>query len=126
MRTPDLVFHRVGVAGRYSNRPELLQQLRKAVAIMSDGGQYGGTGAEVGPESVIRSRRLRDRFSSEDLQAMIDLYTSGTTAKQVAETFHVSLSSVKRLLHQHGVRRYDPTTTGGSNLVTGSSPLGWG
>jgi hypothetical protein len=36
---------------------------------------------------------------------MIDLYRSGTTAKQVAEKFGVSLRSVKRLLRQRGVRR---------------------
>ena len=63
--------------------------------------------AEVGSttECVIRSRRLRDHFPPEDLQAMIDLYRSGVTARQVAETLGVSLRSVKRLLHQHGVRR---------------------
>lgn len=48
---------------------------------------------------------LRDRFSAQDLHTTIDLYKSGTTAKQVAEKFSVSLSSLKRLLHQHGVRR---------------------
>ena len=36
---------------------------------------------------------------------MIDLYKSGTTAKQVAEKFGVSVRSVTRLLHQYGVRR---------------------
>ena len=72
---------------------------------MSDGGQDGGAGAEVAPARVIRSRRLRDRFSLEDLQMMIDLYRSGAAAKQVAEKFGVSLRSIKRLLHQHGVRR---------------------
>jgi len=36
---------------------------------------------------------------------MIDLFQSGTTAKQVAEKFGVSLRSLKRLLHKHGVRR---------------------
>ncbi|MGH3696485.1 MAG: helix-turn-helix domain-containing protein [Pseudonocardiaceae bacterium] len=56
-------------------------------------------------EDVVRSRRLRDRFSPQDLQAMIDLYCSGTAAKQVAEKFGVSPRSVKRLLHRHGVRR---------------------
>jgi len=35
---------------------------------------------------------------------MIDLYRSGTTAKQVAQKFCVSLRSLKRLLHQHGAR----------------------
>jgi transposase-like protein len=73
--------------------------------ILSDGGQDDGVGGEVTVECVVRSRRLCDRFSSEDLQAMIDLYRSGSTAKQVAEKFSVSLRSVKRLLHRNGVRR---------------------
>jgi transposase len=29
----------------------------------------------------------------------------GATAKQVAEKFGISLRSIKRLFHQHGVRR---------------------
>ncbi|MDQ3764762.1 MAG: hypothetical protein M3460_25510 [Actinomycetota bacterium] len=38
---------------------------------------------------------------------MINLYRWGTTtARQVAEKYGVSLRSVKRLLHQHGVRRH--------------------
>jgi transposase len=36
---------------------------------------------------------------------MIDLYRSGTTAREVAEKYGVSLRSIKRLLRQHGVRR---------------------
>jgi transposase-like protein len=72
---------------------------------MVDRGQGDDTGVEVTTESVLRSRRLRDRFSPDDLLAMIDLYRSGTTAKRVAEKYGVSLRSVKRLLHQHGVRR---------------------
>jgi hypothetical protein len=93
------------VAGHYSNRPDLLEQLRKVAAILSNGGQDDGTGTEVASERVVRSRRLRDRFSLDNLQAMIDLYRSGTTARQVVEKFGVSLRSVKRLLRQHGVRR---------------------
>jgi hypothetical protein len=95
----------VGVLRHYSNRPDLLEQLRKVAVILSRDGHNGTTGAEVIRESVVRSRRLRDRFSSEDLQTMIDLYRSGTTAKQVAEKFGVSLRSVKRLLHKHDVHR---------------------
>ena len=34
---------------------------------------------------------------------MIKLYRSGATAQQVAEKYGVSLRSVKRLLHQHGI-----------------------
>jgi len=61
--------------------------------------------AEVATKSVLRSRRLRDRFSSEDLRVMIDLYRSGATAKQAAEKFGVSVRSVQRLRHQRRVRR---------------------
>lgn len=64
-----------------------------------------GTVGEPVTAPAMRSYRLRDRFSAEDLQAMIDLYRSGTTARQVAEKFGASLRSVKRLLHQQGVRR---------------------
>ena len=98
-------FVTVDLLRRYSNRPDLLEQLRTAGVILSGDGHGGNTGAEVATEGVVRSRRLRDRFSPQDLQAMIDLYRSGTTAKQVAEKFGVSLRSVKRLLHQHGIRR---------------------
>jgi DNA-directed RNA polymerase specialized sigma24 family protein len=93
------------VIRRYSNRPDLLEQLRKVAVILSDGSQDDGVGAKVPIECLVRSRRLDDRFSPEDLQAMIDLYRSGVTAREVAEKFGVSLRSVKRLLHRHGVRR---------------------
>jgi hypothetical protein len=69
-----------------------------------DGEADTDAGAEITTKSVIRSRRLRDRFPAEDLQHMIDFYRSGTTTKHVAEKFGVSVRSVKRLLHQHGVR----------------------
>ena len=52
-----------------------------------------------GPEITIRpvgARRgsMRERFRAEELQAMIDLYNSGTTRAQV---------SVKRVLRDHGI-----------------------
>jgi hypothetical protein len=91
----------------YSNSSDLLEQLRKAAVILSNDRRDGETdaGAEANTRRMIRSRRLRDRFFSDDLQAMIDLYTSGAPAQQVAEKFGISLRSVKRLLHQHGVHR---------------------
>jgi len=95
----------VRVIRRYSNRSDLLEQLRNVAVILSDGGQDDGAGAKVTIECVIRSRRLCDRFSPENLQTMIDLYRSGTTARQVAEKFGVSLRSVKRLLYKHDVHR---------------------
>ncbi|MGH3807522.1 MAG: helix-turn-helix domain-containing protein [Pseudonocardiaceae bacterium] len=75
--------------------------------ILSGTGRDGEVGADgkVSAYAAIRSRRLRDRLSPGDVKTLIDLYRSGATAKQVAEKFGVSLRSVKRLLHQHGVRR---------------------
>lgn len=92
---------------RYSNRPDLLEQLRRVVVILSNEGRddEAGVGAEIAMHDVTRSRCMRDHLSSDDLQTMIDLYGSGTIARQVAEKFSVSLRSVKRLLHQYGVRR---------------------
>jgi hypothetical protein len=59
----------------------------------------------AGESGASRSRWLGDRFSAEELQAMIDLYCSGAPAREVAETYSVSLRSVKRLLQKRGVRR---------------------
>jgi hypothetical protein len=63
-----------------------------------------------GPEIMIcpvgaRQWRMRDRFSAEDLQAMVDLYRSGATAREVAETFGIGLTSAKRVLRDHGIRK---------------------
>jgi hypothetical protein len=63
-----------------------------------------------GPEIMIRPvgsrpQSMRGRFSADQLQTMIDLYKSGATAEQLAHTFGFSTRSIKRLLHQHGIRR---------------------
>jgi transposase-like protein len=63
-----------------------------------------------GPEIKIRlvgtgSWSIHDRFSAEDLQAVIGLYTSGATGAQVARRFGISVSSVKRVLRDHGIRK---------------------
>lgn len=52
-----------------------------------------------------RPQSMRGRFSADELQTMIDLYKSGATAEQVAQTYGFSKRSIKRLLQQHGVRR---------------------
>ncbi|MCA1604092.1 MAG: helix-turn-helix domain-containing protein [Acidobacteria bacterium] len=53
---------------------------------------------------------MHDRFSDEDLQAMIDLYVSGATRAQVAQRFGISVSSVKRVLREHGVHKRSAAT----------------
>jgi hypothetical protein len=72
-------------------------------------------------ECVTRSRQLRDHFSSEDLQAVIDLYSSGITAKQVAEKFNVNLRSVNTAYAAKGGGTL-PVVEPGHGLVSGCSP----
>jgi transposase-like protein len=53
----------------------------------------------------VRQWSVRERFGAEELQTMVDLYISGVTSSQVAEQFGISVSSVKRLLRDHGIRK---------------------
>jgi transposase len=57
---------------------------------------------------------------------IIDLHRPGTTTRQVVEKFGVSLSSVKRRLRQHGIRRNPPSlaTIGSPKLATGERAAG--
>lgn len=63
-----------------------------------------------GPEIMIRPigtrpQSMRGHFSADQLQTMIDLYKSGATAEQIAQTYGFSKRSIQRLLQQHGIRR---------------------
>ena len=92
----------------YSNLSELREKLRVALVILLEGASQGeepGSSADREVCSATQWWSLRDRFSPEDLQTMIDLYTSGTTVRQVVERFGVSVRSVTRLLRKCGVRR---------------------
>lgn len=63
-------------------------------------------GSEVTIHPVgTQPQSTHGRFSADQLQTMIDLYKSGATAEQVAQTYGFSKRSIKRLLQQHGVRR---------------------
>ncbi|MGH3710977.1 MAG: hypothetical protein ACRDRQ_23370 [Pseudonocardiaceae bacterium] len=78
----------VDLLAAYSNRSDLREQLQQATAILSKEAQRDdetGFSADGEVRSAPRWWSLRDRFCPEDLQTMIDLYRSGTTAKQVAE-----------------------------------------
>lgn len=93
----------------YSNRSELREQLQQVTVILSkEAKQDDGPDSSTDGEEVCSATRwwsLRERFSPEDLQAMINLYRSGATARQVAEKFDIGLTSVKRVLREYGVRR---------------------
>jgi FixJ family two-component response regulator len=92
----------------YSNRSDLREQLQQVAVILSEAARQDDepdSSADGEVRSATRWWSLRDRFSPEDLQIMIDLCKTGTTARQVAEKFNVSERSVTRLLRQHGVHR---------------------
>ena len=60
----------------YSNRPDLREQLQQVAVILSkEAHRDDGTGSSADGEvrSATRWWSLRDRFSSDDLQIMIDL-----------------------------------------------------
>jgi len=92
--------------GAYSNRSELLEQLREAVSIMSEVRHNGRmrTRARSQP-STSRSRRLRDRFTTDERQRMIELFELGATRHAIAAEYGISVRSLARLLRERGVRR---------------------
>jgi hypothetical protein len=57
----------------------------------------------------VRQWSVRERFGAEDLQVMIDMYISGATRSQIAHRFGISVSSMKRLLRDHGIRKQAAT-----------------
>ncbi|MGH3808287.1 MAG: hypothetical protein ACRDRU_17020 [Pseudonocardiaceae bacterium] len=46
-----------------------------------------------------------DRLSEADLCSLVSGYLVGLTARELAERFKISKSSVKRLLRERGIRR---------------------
>jgi FixJ family two-component response regulator len=70
--------------------------------------EMAGSGADGVVCNPTRVGGVYVIVSPEDLQIMIDLYRSGVTARQVAEQFGISQSSVKRVLRAHSVCRERP------------------
>ncbi len=59
--------------------------------------------------STKRPWSLRDRLDERDIAGLITTYRDGATAASLATTHGANLSSVKRLLHNAGVRRTQST-----------------
>jgi DNA-directed RNA polymerase specialized sigma24 family protein len=95
----------VEVMTRYSNNPTLLDDLktaRQAVLAPDENDE-----PELGGECRANGRRwaVAHRLAADDLQAVVDGYGAGMTARELAESFQVSESSVKRLLRRAGCRK---------------------
>lgn len=72
--------------------------------------------AAVAPESPTRSekpRRLRRRFSSEEVKEMAQQYRDGVSTPQLCAEHGISKTGVLRLLHEEGVEVRRQTATDG-------------
>ena len=90
----------------YSKRLDRVSELVSAVERVRVGdGQKPGAGHSVRSDQAPRVWRVSDRLDEADLRSLVSGYSAGTTARELAEQFHISKSSVKRLLRERGIRR---------------------
>jgi hypothetical protein len=93
----------------YSKRSDLLFELVRAVERpRSTDGLEPEKGGSVRSEQAPRVWRVSDRLSEADLCNLVSCYHAGTTARELAEQFNISKSSVKQLLRDRGIRRTTP------------------
>jgi DNA-directed RNA polymerase specialized sigma24 family protein len=90
---------------RYSNNPTLLDDLRYAREAAQSSDEDDDP--ELGGQRRANGRRwaVARRLAGDDLQAVVDGYRTGAAARELAERFEISESSVKRLLRRVGCRR---------------------
>jgi hypothetical protein len=90
---------------RYSNNPTLLDDLKNARQIVLT--QDEDDEPELGGQRRASGRRwpVAQRLAADGVQAVVDGYRAGSTARELAERFVLSESSVKRLLRRAGCRK---------------------
>lgn len=91
----------------YSKRPDLLVDLGKASEQLAQ-----ALRDDIPQRQSVRSvgrvggvERLEDRLSTADMQALVDAFKAGTAKWKLAEQYGIGLSSVKRILARHGVKK---------------------
>lgn len=90
----------------YSKRLDLLSELVSAVERVRAGdGEEPERVRSVRSDQAPRVWRVSDRLDEVDLCTLTSCYRSGMTARELAERFAISKSSVKRLLRERGIRR---------------------
>lgn len=91
---------------RYSNCSDLqerLQQARLRAGERVSKQQEPDDGSVRGRAAVVW--RVRDRLSDDDIAEIIERFQAGTAKRVLAAQYELSVSSVKSLLRQRGVRR---------------------
>lgn len=91
---------------RYSNNSTLLDGLRHARQAATspdenDEPELGGDRLAAGG----RPWAVADRLTAGELRELVACYGAGMTARELAEKFSISHSSVKRILRKAGARK---------------------
>src|SRR5262249_13164044 len=95
----------------YSKRPDLLFELVSTVEhLQVKDARTADTDRSVRSEHPPRVWRISDRLTEADIHSIVSSYRAGTTARELAEQFKISKSSVKQILREGGVRRTLPAT----------------
>jgi response regulator of citrate/malate metabolism len=91
---------------RYSNRQDLLKPLVDVVRRIRENDQTEEPGLTE-PHNVANGGRqtVAERLCVDGLQQVAEQYRSGVTARELAEKYEISRSSIKRILRNQGARR---------------------
>jgi predicted DNA binding protein len=105
--------HMVDLLRAYSKRSDLLFELASAVERLQLKDVWtADTGRSVRSEQAPRVWRISDRLTEADIHSLASSYGAGTTARELAEQFKISKSSVKQILRERGIRRTSPLHNG--------------
>jgi hypothetical protein len=99
---------KVELLSRYSNQPDIAKPLVKLMQLVAT---EPAADAERSPLVLADDSRppalpFAARLSEAEVQTMIKSYLDGRTRVELAADFAVSDCTIKRLLRQHGVRKY--------------------
>lgn len=102
---------KVELVTHHSNTPELLSDLRRTVDAVTS---IMVEGDEPDLSMIVpadRDWRVRDRLSPADIGQLVESFKHGTPISELVARYGISRSSVKTLLRQQGVRRYQRRDT---------------
>lgn len=89
----------------YSNTPELLHDLRATLRALTEPDDLDSELRAA--EQVAKPWSMDERLTKDQVGEIICRYHAGALGQELANDFHISLSSVRRLLRKHGARLKD-------------------
>ena len=92
------------------NRSDLLFDLVTAQRQLNDATEDAAPSTVSVRDATKRvewRRRIADRLTEADIRALVAAFLAGTPKRQLAERYEIGMTSVKRLLREHGAtKRY--------------------